>query len=121
MSKECRIDCEKTNKVNEIVLMLKIIELYITKGQYVHCNRFNGYLGNGKYYSKSKNPVNAAKNFIQSDCDVALAKSTKCLADYGSKPYCSTTNTTTAGKCSKNIVSHSQFYHKHTGWFSPSK
>ncbi|MGQ7336228.1 hypothetical protein ACTGUN_10015 [Streptococcus suis] len=90
-------------------------------GQYVHCNRFNGYLGNGRYYSKTANPVMAARNFVQSDCDVALAKSTKCLADYGSNPYCSTANTSTAGKCSPNIVGHSRLYHKHTGFFSPSK
>lgn len=90
-------------------------------GQYVHCNRFNGYLGNGRYYSKTANPVMAARNFVQSDCDVALAKSTHCLADYGSNPYCSTKSKTTAGKCSANIVKHSRLYHKHTGWFSPSK
>lgn len=91
------------------------------KGAYVHCNRFNGYKGDGRYYSKTKHPVASVVNFFQSDCDVALAKSTKCLADYGSNPYCSTKSTSTAGKCSPNIVSHSRLYHKHTGWFSPSK
>ena len=49
------------------------------RGSYVHCNRFNGYLGNGRYYSKTSNPVKAATNFIASDCDFALLKSTKCL------------------------------------------
>ncbi|MCY8539669.1 hypothetical protein [Bacillus haynesii] len=89
-------------------------------GAYVHCNRFNGFQGDGKYCNKSKHPVKATINFFQSDCDVALAKSTKCLKDYTKSPYCSTKNTSTAGKCS-SIVKHSKYYHKHTGWFSPSK
>lgn len=89
------------------------------EGAYVHCNRFNGWLGDGKYYNKSKHPVKAVLNFTQSDCDVALANSTACLADYGSNPYCSTKNTTSAGRCS-SIVGHSQKFHMHTGFFSPT-
>ncbi|MEN2448816.1 hypothetical protein AAZF84_13160, partial [Bacillus sp. JR_15] len=60
-------------------------------------------------------------NFFQSDCDVALARSFKCLKDYTNNRYCSTKNKSTAGKCSPNIAKHSRLYHKHTGWFSPSK
>ncbi|GLF91644.1 hypothetical protein Saga11_29030 [Bacillus safensis] len=91
------------------------------RGAYVHCNRFNGFTGDGRYYSKTKHPVKANINFFQSDCDVALARSFKCLKDYTNSPYCSTKNKSTAGKCSPNIAKHSRLYHKHTGWFSPSK
>jgi hypothetical protein len=90
------------------------------RGRTIHCNRFNGYLGDGKYYVKSKSPVSAARNFFQSDCDVALARSSYCLRDYGSNPYCALHPSTKNGKCSSNIVSHWSKYHKHTGWFSPS-
>ncbi|MGE7605068.1 hypothetical protein ACQKML_00550 [Peribacillus frigoritolerans] len=93
------------------------------KGDTVHCNRFNGYLGDGKYYDKKKHPVLAAKNFIQSDCDVALARYNHCLKDYGEvkKRYCSNYSATNKGRCSiLSKVGHSRKYHKHTGFFSPS-
>jgi hypothetical protein len=92
------------------------------RGQRVHCNRFNGFTGNGRYYS-SKTYWRTIQNFFQSDCDVALVNSTKCYHDYDSNinnRYCSTKNTTTAGYCSKYIVKHGVGYHKHTGWFSPA-
>ncbi|MEY9869403.1 hypothetical protein ABIE66_004782 [Peribacillus sp. B2I2] len=94
-----------------------------SRGATVHCNRFNGYLGDGKYYDKFDHPVLAAKNFVQSDCDVALFWYTYCLKDYGeaSKRYCSNYTSSNKGKCSiLSKVGHSRKYHKHTGFFSPS-
>ncbi|MCL2051131.1 MAG: hypothetical protein FWG91_05320 [Lachnospiraceae bacterium] len=92
-----------------------------SNGQTVHCNRFNGYLGNGVFKAFQAHPT-ALLNFIQSDCDVALANSTNCLADYDpdlSKRYCSTYSYAKAATCSLD-VGHSRGYHKHTGFFSPS-
>jgi len=94
-----------------------------TRGQTVHCNRFNGYLGDGKYYDKFEHPYLAARNFFQSDCDVALFWYTYCTKDYGevSKRYCSLYQDINKGRCSAlPKVGHSRKYHKHTGWFSPS-
>ncbi|ATA58811.1 hypothetical protein [Geobacillus stearothermophilus] len=93
-----------------------------SRGDTVHCNRFNGFLGDGKYYDKYDHPVLAARNFFQSDCDVALAWYTYCLSDYSSvasKRYCSLYSDVNKGHCSV-LVGHSRKYHKHTGWFSPS-
>lgn len=90
------------------------------RGQYVHCNRFNGNLGNGRYYSKTGNPVMASRNFINSDCYWSLTVSNTCMRDYTSNPYCSTRNTSTAGKCSPNIIGHSRLYHKHTSIWGPT-
>ncbi|WP_281998966.1 hypothetical protein [Priestia flexa] len=90
-----------------------------SRGRAIHCNRFNGYLGDGRYYSNEASP-SAIRNFFQSDCDVSLARSTKCYADYGSNPYCAAKPSTKNGHCGV-IVGHARGYHKHTGWFSPSK
>ncbi|WP_026576731.1 hypothetical protein [Bacillus sp. UNC438CL73TsuS30] len=94
-----------------------------SRGQTVHCNRFNGYLGDGVYYDKFDHPYLASRNFVQSDCDVALFWYTYCLSDYGeaSKRYCSNYRDTNKGRCSVlSRVGHSRKYHKHTGFFSPS-
>jgi hypothetical protein len=40
-------------------------------GEVTHCNRFNGYLGNGKYYSNEAS-WGALSNFFTSDCDWCL-------------------------------------------------
>ncbi|MBG9929463.1 MULTISPECIES: hypothetical protein [Priestia] len=91
-----------------------------SKGDIVACNRFNGYQGNGKYYSNEAS-AQAVKNFFQSDCDVALANSVQCLRDHGpaSLRYCSLVSSSHYGQCSK-MKSHSTRYHKHTSFFGPS-
>jgi uncharacterized protein YxeA len=94
-----------------------------TRGQTVHCNRFNGYLGDGKYYDKFDHPYLSTRNFVQSDCDVALFWYVYCLKDYGaaSERYCSNYTDSNKGRCSVlSRVGHSRKYHKHTGFFSPS-
>jgi hypothetical protein len=90
------------------------------KGDIVACNRFNGYQGNGRYYSNEAS-AQAVKNFFQSDCDVALANSVQCLRDHGpaSWRYCSLVSSKNYGQCSK-MKSHSTRYHKHTSFFGPS-
>uniref|UniRef100_UPI003F495C33 hypothetical protein n=1 Tax=Niallia taxi TaxID=2499688 RepID=UPI003F495C33 len=89
-------------------------------GQAIHCNRFNGYLGDGKYYDKKDHPVLAAKNFFQSDCDVSLGNYTYCLKDYTASTKCALSPSSKNGWCSTlSKVGHSKNYHKHTGWFSP--
>ncbi|XRG76995.1 hypothetical protein V5E38_14165 [Rossellomorea sp. GAMAL-10_SWC] len=94
------------------------------RGSIVHCNRFNGYLGDGKYYDKFEHPILAAKNFVQSDCAVALIFYDHCLSDYAkiiSKRYCSLNTSNNKGRCSVlSKVGHSRKYHRHTGFFSPS-
>lgn len=96
---------------------------YYSRGATIHCNRFNGYLGDGKYYDKVAHPVKAARNFIQSDCEVSLVWYKYCLTDYGpvAKRYCSLYTNANKGRCSLlKKVNHSRKYHKHTGFFSPS-
>lgn len=96
---------------------------YYPRGSIIHCNRFNGYLGDGIYYDKFKHPILAAKNFVQSDCAVALFWYDHCLSDYGkiSKRYCSLNTSNNKGRCSVlSKVGHSRKYHRHTGFFSPS-
>lgn len=94
------------------------------RGAIIHCNRFNGYLGDGKYYDKFEHPILAAKNFVQSDCAVALIFYDHCLSDYAkiiSKRYCSLNTSNNKGRCSVlSKVGHSRKYHRHTGFFSPS-
>jgi hypothetical protein len=90
--------------------------------QYVHCNRFNGYQGNGRYYANEASPQ-AIKNFFQSDCDVALARSSNCLKDYlpdADSRYCAIHPYSKNGRCSGFIVNHAVYYHKHTSWFGPA-
>ncbi|WP_019392801.1 hypothetical protein [Priestia filamentosa] len=92
-----------------------------SNGQAIHCNRFNGYLGDGKYYNKTQHPVLAAKNFTFSDCDRSLGNYTYCLKDYGSNPYCANSPSSKNGWCSTlSKVNHARTYHKHTSFFSPS-
>lgn len=89
------------------------------KGDIVSCNRFNGYQGDGKYYSNQAS-AKAIKNFCNSDCDWALFRSNECLKDYNgeaSKRYCSLHSSSHYGKCSKivkNGYSHSNKYHMHS-------
>lgn len=115
---------ENTAVSNEPVGEMKATAPYLDNGQLpsngraIHCNRFNGYLGDGRYYSDETSWA-AVRNFFQSDCDVSLGKSDKCLADYGSNPYCAAKPSYKNGHCGV-IVNHDDGYHKHTGWFSPS-
>lgn len=84
------------------------------RGDVVSCNRFNGPNGDGRYYS-NRFSAKALKNFKWSDCDRALLKSTKCLADYSpnvSKRYCSLYSPVHYGQCSK-LIGHSTRYHRH--------
>ncbi|UJZ87267.1 hypothetical protein L3V65_13750 [Heyndrickxia coagulans] len=90
------------------------------KGDIVACNRFNGYQGNGRYYS-NESSKQALKNFYQSDCSEALVLSSQCLRDHGPAKlrYCSLVSSSHYGKCSK-ITNHSTRYHKHTSFYGPS-
>lgn len=80
-------------------------------GKRLHCNRFNGPLGNGRYYSNNASPQ-AILNFTQSDCDFALASSSKCLADYGSNPFCAATPESKQASCS-TLLGHYNRFHQH--------
>lgn len=86
-------------------------------GYRLHCNRFNGYLGNGRYYSSNISPQ-AILNFFASDCDFALATSTNCLADYGSNPYCAASPSSKQGKCS-DLIGHYTKFHMHSSYSGP--
>lgn len=84
-------------------------------GKAVHCNRFNGYLGNNKYYNTSH--PQSLINFIGSDCDYAVLKNPSlCINDYSSnnsKRYCSASPTSKNGKCSTYIGHYNKFhFHK---------
>ncbi|MBC2180005.1 hypothetical protein HCJ82_07585 [Listeria booriae] len=83
-------------------------------GETVTCNRYNGPWGNNTYYSKTANPVMAARNFLWSDCDQALVWHVQCLKDYGPAKYryCAWDPTTKRGKCS-GLIGHSKKFHKH--------
>lgn len=74
------------------------------KGEWVHCNRFNGPQSDNVHYAKS-NPK-AMVNFAGSDCDKFLLRSTKC---YGHS-YCNIK--AKAAACS-SIIGHSTKYHHH--------
>ena len=95
------------------------------KGDIVACNRFNGYLGNGKYYSSQIKPQ-AIANFFSSDCDWALGSYPDCLMDeqpVAEWRYCSLVSKSHYGKCSAlakkaNGKSHSKYFHMHTGFKS---
>ncbi|MBE5108597.1 hypothetical protein IGI01_26140 [Bacillus thuringiensis] len=79
-------------------------------GKRLHCNRFNGPGGNRKYYPNHY--PQAWANFAGSDCDYALGRSTNCLADYGSNPYCAAAPATKQAKCS-TMIGHYNRYHNH--------
>ncbi|MEH7455586.1 hypothetical protein [Gottfriedia acidiceleris] len=79
-------------------------------GDRLHCNRFNGPLGNGKYYPDYY--PQAAINFIMSDCDYSLGRSTRCLADHTSNKYCAASPSSKQGKCS-TFIGHYNRFHKH--------
>jgi hypothetical protein len=92
-------------------------------GEDVHCNRFNGYAGNGKYY-KDHWSVQGLINFTQSDCDVSLGRGflSNCWGeDLGltDNRYCAWTPAYKRGECSLD-VGHNWTYHKHTEYFGPS-
>ncbi|MBW0934202.1 DNRLRE domain-containing protein [Priestia megaterium] len=87
-------------------------------GSTIHCNRINGYLGDGKYWNKWKYPKKASKNFFASDCDWALGRSRVCWGDYSSKEskrYCSNAYSYKQGRCS-GLIGHSKKYHMHSGY-----
>ncbi len=94
-----------------------------TVGDVVACNRFNGYLGDGKYYS-NQFKAQAIVNFFGSDCDWALGSYANCLLDeqpIASLRYCSLVDSSHYGKCSAlatkaNGKSHSKYYHMHSSY-----
>lgn len=73
-------------------------------GDWVHCNRFNGPNSDDVHYRKT-NPK-AWINFVGSDCDLALARSTVCWGH----SYCNQSGP--AAGCSLKI-GHSTRYHRH--------
>ncbi|PEL08323.1 hypothetical protein [Bacillus sp. AFS017336] len=79
-------------------------------GDRLHCNRFNGPAGNGKYYPNYY--PQAAINFIMSDCDYSLGRSKRCLADYTSDKYCAASPSSKQGKCS-TFIGHYNRFHNH--------
>lgn len=85
-------------------------------GDRLHCNRFNGWQGDGRYYSNELSPK-AVINFFQSDCDIALGSYTKCLADYTSNPFCAASPQSKQGSCS-TLIGHYNRFHKHTSFSS---
>ena len=96
-------------------------------GHQVHCNRFNGYNGDGKYWSSQTSSA-ALKNFAWSDCDVAFALwVAACALDYSptaSLRYCAGEPSSKRGKCSawgdlNPAASHSKTFHMHTSKNAP--
>ncbi|OGO79332.1 MAG: hypothetical protein A2Y23_00915 [Clostridiales bacterium GWB2_37_7] len=83
-------------------------------GYRLHCNRFNGYLGNGTYYSNDASSQ-ALLNFFGSDCDWALASYSNCLADYGSNPHCAASPDTKQASCS-TLIGHYNRFHMRTSY-----
>lgn len=81
-----------------------------TYGKRLHCNRFNGPNGDHKYYPNHY--PQAWTNFVKSDCDYALGRSTNCLADYTSNPYCAASPESKQAKCS-TMIGHYNRYHSH--------
>ncbi|ABR49997.1 hypothetical protein Amet_3900 [Alkaliphilus metalliredigens QYMF] len=81
-------------------------------GYRLHCNRFNGYLGNGTYYSNQASP-SAILNFFASDCDWALGSYSNCLADYTSNPFCAASPQSKQASCS-GLIGHYGRFHMHT-------
>jgi hypothetical protein len=76
------------------------------KGDWVHCNRWNGPHTDDYHYPKTN--WKALRNFVGSDCDRALAA--RCLKDYTSNTWCNGSGGPAA--CSGKI-GHSKRYHKH--------
>ncbi|MFL0475574.1 hypothetical protein ACH0CI_26695 [Priestia sp. 179-F W1.4 NHS] len=76
------------------------------KGDWVHCNRFNGTFTDGYHYPKTN--WRALRNFTNSDCDKALA--IRCVKDYTSETWCNGTGG--AAACSGKL-GHSKKYHTH--------
>lgn len=99
------------------------------KNSYVTCNRFNGSLGDQKYYNKAAHKVKSGVNFSWSDCDWAVGDSASpCLSptkgDYASDPnkrYCKSfsISISASSRCSIDI-GHKALYHKHTSSKGPS-
>lgn len=84
-------------------------------GYRLHCNRFNGWLGNGRYYS-GRIDLRAILNFFASDCDWALGSYSYYLADYGPNPYCSAYPDSKQARCS-TLMNHYNRFHMHTSYF----
>ena len=83
-------------------------------GYRLHCNRFNGWMGDGRYYSSNVSPQ-ALLNFFGSDCDWALGSYSYCLADYGPNPFCAATPSSKQGSCS-TLMGHYNRFHMHTSY-----
>jgi hypothetical protein len=76
------------------------------KGDFVHCNRFNGPSSDDVHYPKTN--WKALRNFAHSDCDDAFA--IRCLKDYNSETWCNGSGG--AAACSGKL-GHSKKYHRH--------
>lgn len=95
-------------------------------GATTHCNRFNGYQGDGKYYADHTS-AKAIKNFAYSDCDWALSLWTvACLRDYVNwdEKYCAGEPKAKNASCSNwadinPFVEHAKYYHMHTSSNAP--
>jgi len=96
---------------------------------YITCNRFNGHLGDQKYYYKSAHIYQAGVNFTGSDCDNAIGfNGAPCLdsdgGDYDSDPanrFCTTwaIDVNRTATCSE-LAGHKALYHKHTTYSGPT-
>lgn len=99
------------------------------KNSYVTCNRFNGWLGDQKYYDKSSHKVKSGINFSWSDCDWAVGDfASPCLSttkgDYAKDPkkrYCKSFSLSISGSSTCSIdIGHKALYHEHTKSKSPT-
>jgi hypothetical protein len=110
------IDSDNESLVKNPLLRASTTDPYWTDGEEgvygyrLHCNRFNGYLGDGCYYD---NELYGLLNFFASDCDWALGSYTDCLADYGSNPFCAASPASKQASCS-GLIDHYKRFHMHT-------
>jgi len=83
-----------------------------SKGDWVHCNRFNGPASDNVHYPKSH--WRAALNFVGRYCQLAITINKKygslCALDYTSNTWCNGYGG--AAACS-GVIGHSKTYHKH--------
>lgn len=95
-------------------------------GDWVHCNRFNGYGSDGVHYNwrtgSKGDKARALKNFYSSDCHIALIQAGSGCTSVGS---CQCNTTKRAAYCSgftrdKNTGKYCSYkYHKHSGLVIP--
>ena len=95
-------------------------------GDWVHCNRFNGYGSDGVHYNwrtgSAADKARAIKNFYSSDCHIALVQAGSGCTSVGS---CQCNTNKRAAYCSgftkdKNNGDYCSYtYHKHSGLVVP--